>query len=390
MWSTYLWAGWALIASFLWFFGYTRSAIQLVRLPSFQNARRATPDSWPTVSILVPARNEAESLESALASLRAQDYPDLEIVVVDDRSTDETGTILDRIAAEDDRIEAVHVENLPEGWLGKVHALHCAEQKASGEWLLLTDADVQHAPDVVRRAVEIANESRADHLACVPRMHSDSFWFQVIYSAFFLSTIGFSPLRKIEDPEASEYMGIGAFNLVRRSILEAAGGFEKLRMEVVDDIGLGQLVSERNGRTRMFHAPDALAVDWYNSLPETVEGFEKNAFGALGHYSYPRVAAISAVWLVLAIGPIAGLFSIYLPVQLVSAAALLLHSLYGWFGARRLGHPVLPFLALYLGHWLMFYVLLNSTYKCWRQGGIRWRDTEYPIDELREQQRVQL
>src|SRR5262249_47556006 len=137
--------------------------------------QQRTDGCWPSVAIIVAARNEAAMVEQATRSLLALDYPDLSVIAVDDRSTDGTGPILDVLATGDSRLQVVHIHELPAGWLGKTHALQSAAETASARWLLFTDADVVFAPDTLLRAIALAERSRIDHLAVVPDVVTESF-----------------------------------------------------------------------------------------------------------------------------------------------------------------------------------------------------------------------
>jgi glycosyltransferase involved in cell wall biosynthesis len=147
------------------------------------------PKEWPKVSVVVPARDEAERIEEALRSLARLDYPDLEVIAVDDRSGDGTGAIMDRIAAEQPRVEAMHITSLPEGWLGKCHAMHMGARRATGEILLFTDGDVVFSPDILRLAVRYLCGRRLDHLALMPGMIPGGYWedaFKIYFAMVFL------------------------------------------------------------------------------------------------------------------------------------------------------------------------------------------------------------
>ena len=138
--------------------------------------RLPQPATWPLVSMIIPARDEGEKIDAALRSVLAVDYPNLEIIAVDDRSRDETGRVMDRLAAEDPRLRVIHIETLPDGWLGKNHAMHVAAQAARGEFLLFTDGDVMFAPDALRRAVAYAEHTRIDHLCLSPNLVPGSYF----------------------------------------------------------------------------------------------------------------------------------------------------------------------------------------------------------------------
>ena len=140
----------------------------------------------PRLSVVVPARNEESELESSLASLLEQDYPNLEVVLVNDRSTDRTGEILDGVASVRQNVRVLHVENLPEGWIGKNHAVHTGATRASGDWLLLTDADIRFRPDTLRRTVTYAEQHGLDHLTLVPRWELPGYWLKGVVAFFYV------------------------------------------------------------------------------------------------------------------------------------------------------------------------------------------------------------
>jgi hypothetical protein len=175
----------------------------------------------PRVSIIVPARNEAAMIETAVRSLLAIDYPNYELIVVDDRSEDATGEILDRLKAEHGaRLVVVHVRELPPGWLGKTHAMWSAARQATGEWILFSDADVVHAPEALRRAVGYAERERAAHMVLLPTMLMESTGERMMISFFQAMFIFAYRPWKVRDPKARDSMGVGAFNMVRRSAYE--------------------------------------------------------------------------------------------------------------------------------------------------------------------------
>jgi hypothetical protein len=216
------------------------------------------PDSeLPSLSIVSAARNEAARIEGAARSLLAQDYPGLQVVAVDDRSEDATGAILDRIAAQESRLRVVHVTELPSGWLGKCHALALGESAASGEWILFTDGDVTLEPDAVRRAVSLAIREGADHVAVAADLEVGGLG-EAIFLAYFVYAFNVSQRPwDAKDPRSGAHIGIGAFNLVRREAYERAGGHHRIRMELLDDMGLG-LIVKKSGGVSMFSGHDGL------------------------------------------------------------------------------------------------------------------------------------
>jgi glycosyltransferase involved in cell wall biosynthesis len=222
----------------LWVVGLGYLIVSIKRLPVLREQHAPVPDVWPRLSVVIPACDEATSLESAVTTLLQQDYPDLEIILVDDRSTDGTAEIIERLAREDPRIRAVHVETLPQGWLGKVHALHCGVEQASGDWLLFTDADVHFAAGTLRRAVAFVLHQQVDHLTLIPRTIQKSFWLELAVNTFGLLFFITTRAASVNRPDSKAFVGIGAFNLVNARRFHRTAGFEWLRLEPGDDVGL--------------------------------------------------------------------------------------------------------------------------------------------------------
>lgn len=378
------------VACLLWLGNYLALVAHLHHLDVLEQLDVEDPDQWPSVSIVIPACNEAETIEPALESVLALDYPDLEIVVVDDRSTDGTGEIVDRLAADDERVEAIHVEELPDQWLGKTHALHRGTRAAGGDWLLYTDADVVYESGVLRRCMAVALADDADHLTCLPWMHADSFLEETALAAFSLAMFSLAGGRAVEDPESDAFIGVGAFNLVKRSSFERTEGWEWLRMEVADDVGLGMMLAEYDMKTRVLMSRDLLQLEWYPSTRAMIRGLEKNAFPAIARYSLVRAIGFFGVWCLVFFGPIAALFHPSAWLTGMGAVAIGASLPVHLYGASVLGRSPGPFLAVPIGQWLLMYVFLRSTYVCLRRGGVEWRGTTYPIEELRRHQRLRL
>lgn len=358
-------------------------------LRSFQDADPTPPETWPTLSVIVPACNEEDTIEEALATLLAQDYPALEVVVVDDRSTDRTGALLDATAAKDDRVTVVHVEHLPEGWLGKVHALHVGFESSRGDFVLFTDADIHFRDDALRRSVALSLQDRLDHLAILPKFIAPTFWLRALIVAFGAGFLMSIRPHEVGKPGTKCYVGVGAFNLVRREALLRSEGLEWLRMEVGDDVGLGLLLHRAGARGAFYSAGEMIAVAWYRSLPEMVRGLEKNMYGIAFSYRLYRLLLATPITLAIMAGPLVALTQVDRPwlVAMGLAAAFASHAYHLMVGRMaRLGFVeslVAPF-----GAFVMMYIVLRSAFLCVKNGGIHWRGTFYPVEALREGQRL--
>jgi glycosyltransferase involved in cell wall biosynthesis len=338
----------------------------------------------PRVSVIVPALNEARGIEAALRSLLAQDYGALEILVVDDRSTDATPQILARLAAEQPRLKVATVSELPEGWLGKNHANWLGAHAASGELLLFTDADVVMAPEAIARAVGYLERGGWDHLAIAPRvvlpgpvLSQFTLYFGLLFSLYARPWAA-------RDPASRAHVGIGAFNLVRRDRYLAAGGHERLRLRPDDDMKLGKLLKRHGARQDFLNGHGVLEVEWYGSWREVRDGLMKNLFAGVEYRVVPTVVGSLAQLAVFAGPPLALLAGTggSLGVLLNALSCALLLALGAWcaprFGTRRWGGLLLPVFAAF-GAWLMWRSMLLALLR----GGIDWRGTRYPLATLR-------
>src|SRR6185503_14393260 len=269
------------------------------RLPKLVEIAPAGPGA-PRVSIVVAARDEARHVESAVRSLLRLDYPDYELIVVNDRSTDGTGEILRRVAAMEPRLQVVDVTALPPGWLGKNHALHTGAERASGAVLLFADADVVFERDALSRAVGLLERERADHLTVAPRLILPS--VPLTHFVNYLFLWGFLALRpwKTSDPKSGAYAGIGAFNLVRRPAYDAIGGFARIRLRPDDDLKLGKLLKRAGFRQLVANGMGQLEIEWYRTFGGAARGFRKNTFAVLNYNAAFGVVAVvsnlAAAW----------------------------------------------------------------------------------------------
>jgi len=370
------------IVALFWLTYGLRVAYGAIRLPWVKDFPPAPDAECPRISILFAARDEEEKLPAALATLMQIDYPGLEVVAVDDRSQDATGRILDEFAATHPRLRVVHEERLPEGWLGKTHALQKAYEASLGEWLLFTDADVRFNPDVVRRVVSLVKAQNLDHLSLLGDVEMVGFWEKVLITFFGLGFHLAADPSRVGNRRSSRYVGVGAFQLLRRSAYETSGTHRRLAMEVIDDMKLGKIVKQAGFRSGCAVAQDLVAVRWHAGVGNLVRGVTKNFFAGAG-YDLRLVTVQLAALLVMDILPFVGVVFGYGWIRAFSAIAVLIalsfHVGVAWVmrvsPLYALTHPV--------GAALFFYMLLRSTVVTLRQGGIVWRDTFYPLEELK-------
>jgi glycosyltransferase involved in cell wall biosynthesis len=370
------------ITALFWIAHGLRVAWGAVQLPWLKDHTPAQGADCPGISLLFAARDEQEKLPAALETLRRIDYFPLEIVAVNDRSRDSTAQILAEAAKDDPRLKVATVTALPDGWLGKPHALQVAFEASKGDWLLFTDADVRFRPDSLRRAVTLCKAHGFDHLTLMGDVDMHGFWEKAVLTFFGLGFHLATNPKAVSDPRSRAYLGIGAFQLVKRSAYEASGTHRRLAMEVLDDMKLGKIIKRAGFRSGAGIAGDYVAVRWHAGVRNIVHGVTKNFF-ANADFSVPVVALQLAGLFLANILPFLALPFVHgWTLALALASAILAVSLHAgtatlmrasaWYS---LTHP--------LGAAVFSYMLLRSTIVTLRQGGVVWRDTFYPLDKLR-------
>jgi glycosyltransferase involved in cell wall biosynthesis len=408
---------------FHWIAGTTLALAWLSRIidaalgmPSVADVSRAEWDRNPVgmygnprVSIIVPARNEEEMIEQSLGTLLAIDYDNYEVIAVNDRSTDSTGEIMERVARNPHPstalrasfsqkrremghpaqhrispiLRVVHHRELPAGWLGKTHAMWTAANLASGEWLLFTDADVLFKPDSLRRALAYAESEHADHVVLFPRMimkRPGEYMMIAFFQTMFM--FGHRPW-KVADPSTDDHMGVGAFNLVRRRVYDAVGTYEALRMEVLDDMKLGKVVKKAGFAQRNVFGGDLISIRWAKGAMGVVNNLTKNFFAVLS-FQWPRTL-VSAVGLAfINLMPFVGLWAAHgwarAPYAVALGSMFVIYVGMSW----RSGVPPYYFFLHPISTVLFIYTLLRSMILTLWDDGITWRGTKYPLEELRK------
>ena len=344
-------------------------------------------DSLPSLSIIVPARDEALAIEEALRRMLCLDYPDYEVIAINDRSTDGTGEIMDRVAAEvGSRLQVVHVAALPVGWLGKNHAMSLGVRRSRGEFVLLTDGDVMFDPLVLRRSMAIIQERQLDHLVLLPETLYRTFLEAALMNFFcvmLMASTRFPLVRWRWFKQA--YLGVGAFNLLRRSAYDAIGGFEMLPLEVADDVMLGRLVKQHGLKQDVFGGQGSLSVRWQSGgVWSIVRGLEKNAFSGTD-YSITRTLGAVAVLCAVFVFPFIALLcgQTTTPILILSGGSLML----SLAAARTVGFPLAVGLLFPWAVLVFCFIMLRSMTLTLRQGGVWWRDTFYSLADLRAARR---
>jgi cellulose synthase/poly-beta-1,6-N-acetylglucosamine synthase-like glycosyltransferase len=418
-----LWRGliesgaWVVAAAWVW-----RTADAVTKLPTVTTLQDVEWDLWaedgPSLVVVVPAKDEAENIAATMDALLAADYPKLRIVAVDDRSTDATGEILDGYAARfrprvavapptkakkrkgkgkasatvlelpvsmassgPAKVEVIHVTELPEGWLGKTFAMTVATANSASDYVLYTDADVLFSPSILRRAIAYADMTEADHLVVLPTMEVRSWGEGIVLGYFQVFGVWASRLWKVEDPKARrDIVGVGAFNMVRRSALEKIGGWAPQRMSVLEDVTLGRRMKAAGLRQRVAVAPGLVLVHWAKGARGLMRVMTKNMFSAFNFQ--PALLGLACLWIVgFCLLPLAGLgwWRTLVPSLIVllcvgatyrsMEAVSSIPAKYGW------GFP--------LGAVAMIWAMLRSMVVALVRRGVVWRGTKYELRDLR-------
>jgi cellulose synthase/poly-beta-1,6-N-acetylglucosamine synthase-like glycosyltransferase len=365
-----------------------------------RSLKAATPaHAGPPLSIIAAARNEARGIEAAVTSLLRLDYPALEIVIVNDRSTDETGAILERltrvlsgfvtaeasakaISRTSDRgpsLKIVTITELPDGWLGKNYALQIGADAAIGELILFTDADIVFEPSALRRAVTLMEEQKVDHLAVIPDIVVPGIALNAFVAAFGVFFSMYARPWKVRDPRSRAHIGVGAFNLIRVEAYRAIGGHRAIAMRPDDDMKLGKLVKKHGFRQDVAVGRDMLTVEWYASVGEMIDGLMKNAFAGVD-YSLWKVVASSVALFLMNVWPFLAVFLTSGTTRALNAVSVLLIALIFWtVNGTRVAY-VLAFPAAAL---LFIYIMWRSALIAVVSGKITWRGTAYPLSQMR-------
>jgi cellulose synthase/poly-beta-1,6-N-acetylglucosamine synthase-like glycosyltransferase len=348
-------------------------------VPAVRELSVPPPARWPRVSLIMPARNEERTLEPALRSRLRETYPELELILVNDRSTDATGSVADALARTEPRLQVVHVDSLLEGWLGKVHAMQKGYERASGEWVLFSDADIHLEPGVLERVIAYAVREGYDHVCVLPAVTCSGPVIQATLSTFFRMMCVGTRLWAVPDPRSSAAIGVGAFNLVRREALARTPGLEWLKMEIGDDAALGVMLKRSGARQAVLNGLSAVSLEFYPSFQALTRALEKNG----ASIPFPAILLGNFLLSVFECGFLAGFVSgspplVFLAGVAWAIAAWTTHRLCRWLGFQR-GSAWLPFLGVLPLAWAM----IRSGALALVRGGVVWRGTFYSTTVVR-------
>lgn len=338
--------------------------------------KNRTSGPLPKVAIIITAKDEETTITRSLRTIKNIDYPDYEVIVVNDRSTDRTLDIINSLRKDWKTLKVVSIDKLPDGWLGKNYACYCGYLESTAEIVLFTDADVIFKPEALRTAVSYMIHQEADHCAVSPTIYGRSFLLSLFVKYFFFAfLIYFRPW--------SGGMGVGAFNMFQREAYERIGTHRAVALRPDEDVRLGKLARKNGLRQRFASGKYLMSVEWYSSLREAMYGIEKNAFAGLGYSVLIATGAIAGQ-LTFFLFPFAAVVITSGMIRGVYIAVLLLMiSVYLRHGAVFSQKKGFDFVCLPLASILFIFAVTRALVKTIISGGIHWRGTFYSLKELR-------
>ena len=353
-----------------------------VNLVSFRTAKASTTGNRPRVSVLIPARNEEETVGRCLATLVQQDYPDYEVLVLDDRSTDATVARVREWEQRDPRVRLIPGASLPEGWVGKSFACHQLSEAAIGEMLLFVDADTVHSPSSIGSAVAEMERTRAGLLSLIPHQTMISFWETVVLPLLHFVTMCFLPFSLVSSTRNPRFaMANGQFMLFRRDVYRSIGGHAAVRTAMVEDVWLSRLVKRSGHRLVIMDGGPVVSCRMYRSFSGIWQGFSKNLFPGF-NYSLPAIGGVMAFLAITSVLPflllpaaLLGGVAGFLLTASVAEVALLIGIRVAL--AARFRMPWLSSLLHPLGVSMVIAIAANSCRWVVAGGGARWKGRVY-------------
>lgn len=360
----------------LWvYFGFSLGNY-LKSKPIFRYDPYSNPEiDYPLLSVIAPACNEEESIEQAVTRLINQDYPNLEVIVVNDRSTDSTEQILANLKMKYPQLKVITITDLPPNWLGKNYAMYRAAKEAKGEWLLFTDADIMFSPGSLKKSVYYALENQLDHLTISPNFIVNGLLANAVTTLFLFAVTFVFMMHKSA--------GIGAFNLIKRSVYKKIGTHEVIALQPIDDLALGKLVVKKGYKQSFGYSKGFLSLKGYSNFSDATKGLEKNQFAGTNYSIIATLVSCGFVFLIHVYPFIGVLFGPLWAKVLCATSILIIFTLYQY--SKKYIDTSLKYALLHpiSGSWYV-YAVLNSMINILRRGGLEWRGTFYCLEDLKK------
>lgn len=363
---------------------YIETLIGLKKIKSLKDVV-ITAHTLPKLSIIITACNEQDNIINTLTQLDAQDYPHLEIICINDRSTDATGKIIDSFIKQSKHpIKAIHIKTLPDGWLGKNYAAHTGSQAASGDWLLFMDADVNMKPDCIKRAMSHALDNKLDNLTVLAHYICNGFLYNIVHLVHKGHGLVI-PLKPwlARSKRSKKSFNLGLFSLINKNAYVTCGGHQAVALKCIEDVNLGTLIKKHGFSQDVLNAQDSVSIEWYPTLKQFFNGLQKNTFAYINFKLVPAVLMLLA-WYLLYVFPIAAIFfthGITLYLNLASAFLMLLV----YINVANFFRIPLKYIWFYpLGLVIYPYVIINSIAYYYKHKGIYWRGTFYSAQTLKD------
>lgn len=350
---------------------------------SLDNCQASSGTYQPLVTVIVPARNEAPSIEQGLRALCNQTYEKLEVIVVNDRSTDRTAEVIAKVRKDHPLLTEITITALPDGWLGKTNAMHVGAREAQGEFLIFTDADVCLEKTTISRAVHVVNKQRLDHLALVFQNSTKGRLLNALITDIGIGLLMLFKPWRVAVQKSRYFIGVGAFNMVRAATYHALGGHEKIRMQAVDDVFLGKMIKQHGFRQNCLLAYEYVSVPWYDSVDELISGLMKNVY-AVFHYRLLWALGTAILVVLFFIAPLFLIFLTTGVTRYLFILAIMIRIGVSGAGMLKAGLPAGAIICLFITPFITIYIMLRAIWTTTRQGGITWRGNFYPLETLKQ------
>ncbi len=366
---------------------HSRGALDIVLQPSQESGESTHPGPLPLISVIIPARNEERQIRACLRAILYQTYPHMEVVVVDDGSTDGTPRLLAELAVLDDRVKIIQGTGLPEGWAGKPHALVQGAATAQGEWLCFVDADTFISPDLILSAYTLALQQHADMFSALTDQVLGSFWERTILPLVFLGLAYGFPAERVNDPQAPDAIANGQFILIKRLVYDLIGGHAAVKDRIDEDRAIAAMVKHAGYRLVLADGRQLARTRMYTSLPEMWEGWTKNIYlglrDKLGLLTFGASLGV-IVSLVLPLWLVGGLYSLVAgggaSAAVVAGEAVVLWTYLVWMRLQACRYFHISgwySLTFPLGALIFTLMMLASAYKVISGRGVTWKGRTY-------------